>query len=117
MNPGGSWVSRMTKFSPLRNVSQVIFSASVLQPSSLKFISSRWKGRTFLWWRFFPVPISNAIIHRDYSILGSDIKVAIFDDMLEITSPGPLPDTMPIEKLAQDFLKSGIVSWLPYSKI
>jgi predicted HTH transcriptional regulator len=43
--------------------------------------------------------ISNAIIHRDYAILGSDIKVAIFDDMLEITSPGPLPDTMPIEKL------------------
>ncbi|MBU2264449.1 putative DNA binding domain-containing protein [Patescibacteria group bacterium] len=43
--------------------------------------------------------ISNAIIHRDYAILGSDIKVAIFDDMLEITSPGALPDTMPIEKL------------------
>ncbi|OEU52868.1 MAG: hypothetical protein BA861_03350 [Desulfobacterales bacterium S3730MH5] len=43
--------------------------------------------------------ISNAIIHRDYSIVGSDIKVAIFDDMLEITSPGPLPDTMLIEKL------------------
>ena len=43
--------------------------------------------------------ISNAIIHRDYAILGSDIKVAVFDDMLEITSPGPLPETMPIEKL------------------
>ena len=43
--------------------------------------------------------ISNAIIHRDYAILGSDIKVAIFDDMLEITSPGALPDSMPIEKL------------------
>jgi len=43
--------------------------------------------------------IANAIIHRDYSILGSDIKVAIFDDMLEITSPGPLPDTLPIEEL------------------
>ncbi len=37
----------------------------------------------------------NAVIHRDYSILGSDIKVAIFDDMLEITSPGPLPDNLP----------------------
>lgn len=36
----------------------------------------------------------NAVIHRDYSILGSDIKVAIFDDMLEITSPGTLPDYM-----------------------
>ncbi len=43
--------------------------------------------------------VINAIIHRDYSILGSDIKIALFDDMLEITSPGPLPDTMPIERL------------------
>ncbi|MDA3791540.1 MAG: putative DNA binding domain-containing protein [Desulfobacula sp.] len=43
--------------------------------------------------------VNNAVVHRDYSILGSDIKVALFDNMLEITSPGPLPDTMPIEKL------------------
>ncbi len=43
--------------------------------------------------------LGNAIIHRDYSILGSDIKVAIFDDMLEITSPGPLPESMPPEEL------------------
>jgi predicted HTH transcriptional regulator len=41
----------------------------------------------------------NAIIHRDYAILGSDIKVAIYDHMLEITSPGPLPDGLPIEEL------------------
>ena len=41
----------------------------------------------------------NAIIHLDYAILGSDIKVAIYDDMLEITSPGPLPDSLPIEEL------------------
>ena len=32
--------------------------------------------------------IINAVVHRDYSILGSDIKVAIFDDMIEITNPG-----------------------------
>jgi predicted HTH transcriptional regulator len=43
--------------------------------------------------------VNNAVVHRDYSILGSDIKVALFDHMLEITSPGPLPDTMPMEKL------------------
>ena len=43
--------------------------------------------------------LGNAVIHRDYSILGSDIKLAIFDDMLEITSPGPLPDTISIEEL------------------
>lgn len=41
----------------------------------------------------------NAIIHRDYAILGSDIKVAIYDDMLEITSPGPLPDRLSFEAL------------------
>jgi len=43
--------------------------------------------------------VVNAIIHRDYSFTGKDIKVAIFDDMLEITSPGPLPDTMSLEDL------------------
>lgn len=32
--------------------------------------------------------VINAVVHRDYSILGSDIKVAIFDDMIEVTSPG-----------------------------
>jgi predicted HTH transcriptional regulator len=41
----------------------------------------------------------NAIIHRDYAILGNDIKVAIYDDMLEITSPGSLPDALSVEEL------------------
>ncbi len=43
--------------------------------------------------------VINAVIHRDYSLKGSDIKVAIFDDMLGITSPGPLPDTLSVEDL------------------
>ena len=43
--------------------------------------------------------IINAVIHRDYAILGSDIKVAIYDDMLEITSPAPLPDLLSFEDL------------------
>jgi ATP-dependent DNA helicase RecG len=43
--------------------------------------------------------ITNAVIHRDYWIAGSDIKVAIFDDMLEITSPGSLPDSIAPEAL------------------
>jgi predicted HTH transcriptional regulator len=34
--------------------------------------------------------IRNAIIHRDYSLSGKDIKIAIFDDKIEITSPGNL---------------------------
>ena len=34
--------------------------------------------------------IRNAVVHRDYSLAGKDIKLAIYDDMLEITSPGKL---------------------------
>ena len=34
--------------------------------------------------------LRNAVVHRDYSLSGKDIKVAIYDDMLEITSPGQL---------------------------
>lgn len=34
--------------------------------------------------------IRNAIIHRDYSLTGKDVKIAIFDDKIEITSPGKL---------------------------
>lgn len=45
--------------------------------------------------------IINAVVHRDYSILGSDIKVAIFDDRLEITSPGALPKTLDVEDILE----------------
>jgi len=38
--------------------------------------------------------IRNAIIHRDYSLSGMDIKIAIFDDKIEITSPGKLSPTI-----------------------
>jgi len=34
--------------------------------------------------------IRNAVVHRDYSLKGKDIKVAVFDDKIEITSPGML---------------------------
>ncbi len=34
--------------------------------------------------------IRNAIVHRDYALSGKDIKLAIYDDMIEITSPGLL---------------------------
>lgn len=34
------------------------------------------------------------LYHRDYSLSGMDIKVAVFDDKIEITSPGKLPPTV-----------------------
>ena len=35
--------------------------------------------------------IVNAIAHRDYSILGTDIQVKLFDDHMTVESPGILP--------------------------
>ena len=43
--------------------------------------------------------IRNAIIHRDYSLIGKDIKIAIFDDKLEITSPGKLLPTVDFNEM------------------
>jgi len=41
----------------------------------------------------------NSVIHRDYSIRGSDIKFAIFDNRIEITSPGALPKSIEIDDI------------------
>jgi ATP-dependent DNA helicase RecG len=38
--------------------------------------------------------LRNAVVHRDYSLSGKDIKVAIYDDMVEVTSPGLLPPSI-----------------------
>ena len=45
----------------------------------------------------------NALVHRDYSIAGTDIMLSIFSDRLEIQSPGRLPNTVTI-----DGMKSGV---------
>ncbi len=65
--------------------------------------------------------VLNALVHRDYS-KNSPIRVMIFDDRLEIVSPGPLPNSLTIEniKLGQAVARNNLlVSYasklLPYS--
>ena len=41
----------------------------------------------------------NAVVHRDYSINGSKIRVLMFSDRIEFHSPGKLPNTVTIEKM------------------
>lgn len=43
--------------------------------------------------------IVNAIIHRDYQVLGSEIHVDMYDDRLEIVSPGGMIDGTQIQNL------------------
>ena len=47
--------------------------------------------------------VCNALVHRDYSIAGTDIMLNIFSDRLEIVSPGGLPNTVTPEGM-----KSGL---------
>ena len=43
--------------------------------------------------------IVNAVAHRDYSIHGSIIRLFMFEDRLELYSPGALPNTLTVESL------------------
>ncbi len=43
--------------------------------------------------------IVNALAHRNYSITGAKIRLLIFDDRIEIHSPGRLPNTITLENI------------------
>jgi len=43
--------------------------------------------------------IVNCLVHRNYSIYGSKIRIFMFDDRIEFRSPGRLPNTVTIEKM------------------
>ncbi len=44
--------------------------------------------------------IVNAVVHRDYTIQGSRIRLSMFDDRVEIQSPGALPNSLTIENMS-----------------
>ncbi len=48
----------------------------------------------------------NALIHRDYLEMGSEIHIDIFDDRLEIYSPGGMISGTPVQDLDTDFVPS-----------
>lgn len=41
----------------------------------------------------------NALVHRDYSNFGRDVKIAIFDDRINIISPGGLPNSIILDEI------------------
>lgn len=43
--------------------------------------------------------IVNALIHRDYLLSATDIELSIYEDRLEVVSPGRLPNTVTPERM------------------
>ena len=65
--------------------------------------------------------IVNAVAHRDYSISGSKIRFFMFDDRLEISSPGSLPntvtiDSMPLRQVTRNELITSLLAETPVTK-
>jgi len=55
-------------------------------------------------WKDFPLDavrecIVNAVVHRDYTITVTDIEISIYDNRMEVISPGRLPNTVTVEKI------------------
>jgi ATP-dependent DNA helicase RecG len=59
------------------------------------FFTERMEYPAFVWQE----AIVNAVAHRDYSIQGSGIEIWMFDDHMEINSPGQPPAPVTVEAL------------------
>ncbi|MEZ4711005.1 MAG: ATP-binding protein [Caldilineaceae bacterium] len=47
----------------------------------------------------------NAVVHRDYSLEGAQILLYIFDDRIEIRSPGALPNSVTLDNIRAHYSK------------
>ena len=45
--------------------------------------------------------IVNAVVHRDYSVRGSRIRLSMFEDRIELYSPGSLPNNLTVESMGE----------------
>ena len=43
----------------------------------------------------------NAVVHRDYSIHGSRIRLSMFEDRIELCSPGSLPNNLTVDSMGE----------------
>ena len=49
--------------------------------------------------------IVNAVVHRDYTLVGTDVEVSMYRDRLEVVSPGRLPNSVTVEKMREGVLR------------
>ena len=64
----------------------------------------------------------NAVAHRDYSIRSSRIRLSMFEDRLEIQSPGALPnnltvDSMEVRQATRNEVLASLLGWMSVGSI
>ncbi len=78
-------------------------SCGVTSPSQAGSRKASWNGRrTRFPFLALREAVVNAICHRDYSIPGGAIHIAVYDDRLEIISTGLLPPGITVADLKRD---------------
>lgn len=70
----------------------------ISSPSTIQGVK-RVNGKHIYPDKIFRELVTNALVHRNYAISGSKVRVFLFEDRLEIMSPGRLPNTVTIDKL------------------
>ena len=64
--------------------------------------------------RSYHEALVNALAHRDYLVNGSEVHIDIYDDRMEIYSPGGMPDGSVIQDrdpVNGSIYKTGILFW------
>lgn len=57
--------------------------------------------------------VVNALVHRDYLLAGSQVRVFVFEDRIEVSSPGRLPNSLSAEDLfagAQPYRRNQVLA-------
>ena len=49
--------------------------------------------------------VVNAVVHRDYAREGTDVEVSLYEDRLEVISPGRLPNSVTVEKMREGVVR------------
>lgn len=49
--------------------------------------------------------VVNALVHRDYTREGTDVEVSLYDDRLEVISPGRLPNGVTVAKMREGVVR------------
>ncbi len=83
-----------------RQIDDVMAFFRLVIPQDHRLLDDARRSDAFL----YPMPalreaIVNAVCHRDYTIIGSAIRVFVFDDRIEIRSPGGLPNTLTLQSI------------------